>query len=142
MLRGAGFVSEHAEFELFDFLDRAAPRRLHTYLAYLITGHPKGGEQDVEASMLFANGLGIRVMLSEFSPIPGTSDGEYCRRWVDLDEPLWHNKTAFTARLLGAQEINRQKNLASTLNLRLQSSNSQANPPNRPAPTPRRLEKI
>ncbi|MGH7815834.1 MAG: hypothetical protein ACREOR_00435 [Candidatus Binatia bacterium] len=71
------------------------------------------------------------VMLSEFSPIPGTPDGEYCRAWVDLNEPLWHNQTAFTARLFGAQEINRLKNLASALNLRLQSSNSQANSPNR-----------
>ena len=56
-------------------------------------------------------------MLSEFSPIPGTPDGKYCRRWVDLDEPLWHNKTAFTARLFGAQEFNRLKNLTSALNL-------------------------
>ena len=46
-------------------------------------------------------------MLSEFSPLPGTSDGEICRRWVDLGEPLWHNKTAFTMRLLGQREINR-----------------------------------
>lgn len=45
--------------------------------------------------MYFAHTLGIRGMLSEFSPIPGTPDGEICRRWLDLDEPLWHNKSAF-----------------------------------------------
>ena len=52
--------------------------------------------------MTFAHRLGIRVMLSEFSPIPGTPDGEECRRWIDLDEPLRHNKTAFVAHRLGA----------------------------------------
>jgi pyruvate-formate lyase-activating enzyme len=104
------------------------PRQLH---AYLIVGHPKGNEQDVETSMRFASSLGIQVMLSEFSPIPGTPDGEFCRPWVDLDEPLWHNKTAFTARLLGAREINRLKNLVNALNARGQTSLSQANLPNR-----------
>jgi hypothetical protein len=51
-------------------------------------------------------------MLSEFSPIPGTSDGELCRRQVDLEEPLSHNKTYFTLLSLGDTEINRLKNLA------------------------------
>jgi len=55
-------------------------------------------------------------MLSEFSPIPGTPDGEICRRWVDLDEPLWHNKSAFVIQRLGIDEINRLKNLANRLN--------------------------
>jgi len=35
-----------------------------------------------------------------FHPIPGTPDGERCRGIVDLDEPLWHNKTAFAASIL------------------------------------------
>ena len=105
----------------------ADPRMLH---AYLIVGHPKGSEQDVETSMRFANSLGIRVMLSEFSPLPGTPDGELCRPWVDLDEPLWHNKTVFTAWLLGVREINRIKNLASALNSRLDKSLSQVKLPN------------
>jgi hypothetical protein len=58
-------------------------------------------------------------MLSEFSPIPNTPDGEQCRRWVDLDEPLWHNKTAFTALRLGVAEVNRLKRLVNELNHRL-----------------------
>src|SRR5262249_17258221 len=40
--------------------------------AYLIIGHPHADQQHVEDSMRFAHDLGIRVMLSEFSPIPGT----------------------------------------------------------------------
>ena len=42
--------------------------------------------------MKFVHGLGIRVMLSEFSPIPNTPDGDACGEWIDLSEPLWHFK--------------------------------------------------
>jgi hypothetical protein len=55
-------------------------------------------------------------MLSEFSPIPGTPDGEQCRQWIDLDEPLCHNKTVFTAGYLGFAETNRLKLLCRQLN--------------------------
>jgi hypothetical protein len=82
----------------------------------LIVGHPNSEEQTIDESMHAAHALGIRIMLSEFSPIPGTPDGEQCRRWVDLDEPLWHNKTAFTIRRLGSAEVRRLKGLAAELN--------------------------
>ena len=61
-------------------------------------------------------------MLSEFSPIPGTPDGEPCRRWIDLDEPLYHNKTAFTLVSLGDTELNRLINLAGKLNQQVRTS--------------------
>jgi hypothetical protein len=61
--------------------------------------------------MRFAHGLGIRVMLAEFSPVPHTPDGRACQRWVNVDEPLWHNKTAFPIVLLGETEVNRLKEL-------------------------------
>lgn len=102
------------------------PNCLH---AYLIVGHPRSDEQNVEESMYFVNSLGIKIMLSEFSPIPGTPDGEYCRRWVGLAEPLWHNKTAFVIRLLGDTEINRLKSLAGRLNRQLETSNNKASAP-------------
>lgn len=69
--------------------------------------------------MHFAHGLGLRLLLSEFSPIPGTPDGERCRAWVDPDEPLWHNKTVFPLVLLGATEVQRLKTLCRALNDRL-----------------------
>ncbi len=84
--------------------------------AYQILGHPHIDTQQLEASMHFVNSLGIRGMLADFSPIPGTPDGEYCRRWVDMDEPLMHNKTAFPIILLGFDETNRLKNLQRKLN--------------------------
>jgi hypothetical protein len=88
--------------------------------AYLIIAHPQAAQQDVEASMRFAHSLGIRLMLSEFSPIPGTPDGERCRQWVDLDEPLWHNKTVFPLLLLGTAEVHHLKMLCRQLNHQLE----------------------
>ena len=94
----------------------ADPREI---TAYLIIGHPTEETQAVEDSMQFAHDLGIRLMLSEFSPIPGTPDGEACRQWVDLDEPLWHNKTAFPLVFLGEAEVRRLKSLCRKLNEQL-----------------------
>jgi radical SAM superfamily enzyme YgiQ (UPF0313 family) len=84
--------------------------------AYQILGHPKTNVADLEESMRFVNRLGIRGMLADFSPIPGTPDGELCRKWVDMDEPLLHNKTAFPVILLGFDETNRLKDLQRQLN--------------------------
>jgi len=80
--------------------------------AYIIIGHPSSDEQDLEASIRFAAEQGARVMLSEFAPIPGTPDGESCRAFTELEEPLNHNKTAFTSRFLGPDRVNRLKTLA------------------------------
>jgi radical SAM superfamily enzyme YgiQ (UPF0313 family) len=101
-------------------LRAGAERRSMT--AYLIVGHPHGDQQDVEHSMHFAHDIGLRVMLSEFSPIPGTPDGEHCRQWVDLDEPLWHNKTVFPVVFLGDAEVQRLKSLSRNLNRALDAS--------------------
>jgi len=90
--------------------------------AYQILGHPHIDTQELEASMRFVNSLGIRGMLADFSPIPGTPDGEYCRKWVDLDEPLMHNKTAFPIILLGFDETNRLKDLQRKFNCSLPDS--------------------
>jgi radical SAM superfamily enzyme YgiQ (UPF0313 family) len=93
-----------------------AGANLEDVTAYLIVAHPQGELQNVEDSMRFANSLGIRVMLSDFSPIPGTPDGEACRSWVDLEEPLMHNKTAFPIIFLGEGEVNRLKQICRELN--------------------------
>lgn len=86
--------------------------------AYVIIGHPESQTQDLEASIRFAAEQGARVMLSEFAPIPGTPDGEACRAYTNLDEPLNHNKTAFTLRMLGPDRVQRLKDLCRALNRR------------------------
>jgi hypothetical protein len=84
--------------------------------AYQILGHPNCDIQELEASMRFVHRLGVRGMLADFSPIPGTVDGEACRRWVDMDEPLMHNNTAFPIIRLGFDEVNHLKELQRHLN--------------------------
>ena len=87
--------------------------------AYQILGHPDTDTQQLEASMRYANSLGIRVMLADFAPIQGTPDGERCREWVNMDEPLFHNKTVFPIILLGFNEVNRLKSLQQRFNCSL-----------------------
>jgi radical SAM superfamily enzyme YgiQ (UPF0313 family) len=89
--------------------------------AYQILGHPQIDIQQLEESMHFVNSLGIRGMLADFSPIPGTPDGLYCREWIDMDEPLYHNKTAFPIIMMGFDETNRLKDLQRQLNRSLKS---------------------
>jgi radical SAM superfamily enzyme YgiQ (UPF0313 family) len=48
--------------------------RLH---AYIMIGHPVDNEQQVEESVRFAHRLGIRLMLSELCPIPGTPTANF-----------------------------------------------------------------
>ncbi len=104
------------EFEraVRNLVDAGAPRL--EVCAYVLLGHPRSSGDDVENSLRFVHSLGVRSMLAEFSPIPGTPDGELCRRFVDLDEPLWHNKTLFPMVLLGEKEVLRLKDLCRKLN--------------------------
>jgi hypothetical protein len=97
-------------------------RPCHNITAYQILGHPHIEIQQLEDSMHFVNSLGIRGMLADFSPIPGTPDGDYCKKWVDMDEPLMHNKTAFPIILMGFDESNRLKDLQRKLNRSLPHS--------------------
>jgi radical SAM superfamily enzyme YgiQ (UPF0313 family) len=85
-------------------------------VTYIIVGHPNSAGQELEQSIHFAHQCGTRVLLSEFSPIPGTEDGEKSEAWADLEEPLSHNKTAFAIRRLGLEHMNRLKELARSLN--------------------------
>lgn len=86
---------------------------------YIIIGHPLSDDQDLDSSIRLAHDSGTKILLSEFSPIPGTEDGEKSRRWADLEEPLAHNKTAFAIRRLGYDRLNRWKQMVKTLNSRL-----------------------
>ena len=94
----------------------AEGRGARSVTTYIIVGHPDSEERDVERSIRFAHRCGTRVLLSEFSPVPGTVDGEKCRPWADLAEPLSHNKTAFALRRFGVEAVNRLKQLTHELN--------------------------
>jgi len=94
----------------------AAGAKHSNITAYHLLGHPDCDVQQIEDSMNFSSSLGIRGMLADFSPIPGTIDGQKGSKWVDMDEPLFHNKTAFTIIRLGNDESNRLKDLQRYLN--------------------------
>jgi radical SAM superfamily enzyme YgiQ (UPF0313 family) len=107
--------------ELAKAVDRltAAGASHQEITAYQIIGHPKSDIQQLEATMRFANSLGIRGMLADFSPIPGTEDSKIAAEWVDMDEPLLHNKTAFPIILFGNKKVNELKDLQRHLNRKL-----------------------
>jgi radical SAM superfamily enzyme YgiQ (UPF0313 family) len=94
----------------------AAGACLSDITAYLILGHPRFEIQEIAESMKFVNSLGVKIMLAEFSPIPGTPDAKLCEKYIDLTEPLLHSKTAFPIILLGSEKINRIKDMCRTLN--------------------------
>lgn len=80
--------------------------------AYVLLGHPDHDAQDVPGTIAAAAGMGLSVMLAEFSPIPGTSDFAAAGDWASADEPLSHNKTAYSIRRLGFDRYNALKKLA------------------------------
>ncbi len=92
---------------------------------YVLLGHPRSEGQEIEETLHSAAKVGARIMLSEFAPVPGTPDGDLARRWIDLDEPLHQNKTAFPYRLLGAGRVNQLKALCRKFN----SKNGVSNEP-------------
>ena len=75
--------------------------------------------EEVVSSVLFVTQCGVKTKLARFSPIPGTVDGDACQQWIDLSEPLMHNKTAFPIIRFGFKSINRLKQLQRSLNREL-----------------------
>jgi hypothetical protein len=78
-------------------------------VAYLIFGHPNYPLTELEKTITLLKKLNIKIFLSEYSPIPGTKDGDSCKGLVDLDNPLTHNKTAFTIWNLGYTKVSEIK---------------------------------
>ncbi|MCF7973533.1 MAG: radical SAM protein [Phycisphaerae bacterium] len=111
---GSKVYSEELAEAVAYLAEAGVPRKDIT--AYQIIGHPNSDVQELEASMHFVRSLRIRGMLADFSPIPGTPDGDACAQWVDLSEPLMHNKSAFPALKFGFDAINRLKDLQRALN--------------------------
>ncbi len=78
--------------------------------AYLLIGHPNAPLDKLDAAITWVHKLGLKAFLSEYSPIPGTPDGELVSQQYDLSEPLAHNKVAFTIRQIGSDNLNYFKN--------------------------------
>ena len=64
---------------------------------YVLAGLPGQRVEEAEESVRFAASFGIRVLVSEYSPVPGTALWEKSVRHASLpiaEEPLCHNNSA------------------------------------------------
>lgn len=62
---------------------------------YIMAGRVDEGVEDVIKTLKFIAGLGVKVFVSEYSPVPGSRDYEHYGNFKELD-PLWQsNSIAF-----------------------------------------------
>jgi len=62
---------------------------------YLMMGMPGQTYKECDGSIEFVHNLGVQIHLSDYSPVPGTTDFEYMREIYgeNIDNPLYHNNT-------------------------------------------------
>jgi radical SAM superfamily enzyme YgiQ (UPF0313 family) len=83
---------------------------------YVMMGLPGQPAEEVEDSLRYVNRLGARVMLSEFSPVPGTGEWEKAKKYFPFYDPLFENNTVFPMLQYDLKTIEYLKNLARELN--------------------------
>jgi len=90
-------ISREGMIQAVENLVRAGFQR-HELAAYVIMGLPEQSLEEIIASMIFINNLGVRLRLASYSPIPNTLDFKRaCSAGLisaDID-PLLTNKTIF-----------------------------------------------
>ncbi len=79
--------------------------------AYLLMGHDLLPPSSVEESIADVIGQEIKPFLAEYSPLPGTIDGDRVLG-KDAFDPLITNKTSWTYRWAPSESVNRIKDLA------------------------------
>ena len=82
--------------------------RIH---AYLLMGHDLISPSSVEQSIIEAIREGITPVIADYSPIPGTKDGDRVLPDHPFD-PLLTNKTSWTYRWAPPEKINSLKKLS------------------------------
>lgn len=86
---------------------------------YIMMGLPGQDTDEVEASIRYVHSLGVKVLLSEYSPIPQTPCFDEAKKILPLEDPLLHNPSVFPVLYYGEEEVNRLKGLKNGLNKRL-----------------------
>ncbi len=69
-----------------------------TIRVYILAGLPGQEAGEVEESILHAKDAGVRISLSEYSPVPGSAMWDECLNSSShplAEEPLYHNNTLF-----------------------------------------------
>ena len=89
--------------------------------SYILMGHPAISPEMIEETLRFLESRKVRPRLSEFSPIPGTPDGDACAGKTGLAEPLNHNKLAWTLRFYGESIYQKIKETANSISKEVRS---------------------
>ncbi len=110
-----GKVTAESFLEAVENLLSAGFRR-EQITVYLLMGLPGQPPEEVEYGIREIAKLGLKVMLSEYSPIPGTPDGERAGEIIDISEPLLQNNIVFPIVYYGMETVSRLKALKQLAN--------------------------
>ncbi len=88
--------------------------------AYVFLGLPGMDEKEVEEAIYHVNSLGIKVMLSEFSPIPRTPLGDKVIKEFRINDLLLTNCSVFPLLSMGYDKVQYLKSLKNRLNAEIQ----------------------
>jgi radical SAM superfamily enzyme YgiQ (UPF0313 family) len=94
----------------------------HQITAYLFLGVPGQEFEDIVESLRVVGSYGVRLSLSEFSPIPGTPLGDKVIQEYNLKDPLLTNNSVFPILLYGFDKVNSLKNLKNEIMRKYQLS--------------------
>ena len=87
--------------------------------AYILMGLPGQHPKEVEDTIKIVHEYGIKIMLSEYSPIPQTPLGDFTIKKFKLNDLLLTNCSVFPIINWGEETVNELKNLKNQLNLKL-----------------------
>ena len=136
LMKESGFETIYLGFEFSDYekqkelggkvftheFDRAVENLLlagfkrNNITAYVFMGLLGQTMEEVERALIHVNSLGIRAMLSEFSPIPRTPLGDRAIKEYALNDLLLTNCSVFPLISMGEDAVRYLKNLKNRLN--------------------------
>ncbi|MDI6851558.1 MAG: radical SAM protein [bacterium] len=115
LLKKVGFKLSYKDFEEAVKNLKEAGFSGDKITAYIFLGLPGQSPEEVEENIKIISEFGIRISLSEFSPIPGTPLGNRVIEEFKLFDPLLTNNSVFPAIYYGLETVNRLKNLKNEL---------------------------
>jgi radical SAM superfamily enzyme YgiQ (UPF0313 family) len=87
--------------------------------AYILVGLPGQTYEEVKETIVFVKNLGVKPILTEYSPIPGTPDFFLTKSQslLDIEEPLFQNNSLlpFRSNIFGKENFQILKNLANSV---------------------------
>lgn len=99
---------------------RSAGYRPGEYAAYILIGMAGQAPDEIEHTIRYAHEQGAKILMADYSPIPGTPEGDAVHALLPSRDPLWHNKSLFALHTpVGRQRLQQLKDLAHRLNQEL-----------------------